>query len=246
MRVAAIGYLNAFPLCEGLPWPLARATPAELQRRLAEHAYDLALCSVTTALCGNGLFILPGVAIGCRGAVRSVRLRLRPGVRDVRACRRIALDPESNTANLLLKVLLAYHYDCPLDTVAFVPMDAEPHAWLTIGDRALLTPMAETDIDLGAVWTAWTDLPFVFAAWLTPHAAIARDVIATLRATRDRNLAHLRALPPDRTSHDLDYFLQHILYEFDGAARRGLARFHEYLRLLGLTRKTRLPLAHII
>jgi chorismate dehydratase len=51
--------------------------------------------------------------------------------------------------------------------------------------------------DLGAEWKAWTGLPFVFAVWVAQRAAPVSDALrthASLMASRDWGLAHLREL----------------------------------------------------
>lgn len=246
MRVGAISFLNALPLLHGLPWPVETAPPNVIQARLLDGVLDLALCSVTTALCHEGIFLLPGCGIGSRGAVASVRLLFRNGVTHPRQCRRIALDPESNTANLLLKVLLEKYYDRPISQVEFIEAADRADARLVIGDRALHEPSQSPAIDLGAVWTDWTGLPFVFAAWLTTRQLIPAEIRMTLLSTRDRNLAQLTTLaaqfvpPPWRER--LAYLRTHISYALGEEECAGLDRFHGYLMDLGLAPRRSLPL----
>lgn len=252
MRVGVIGYLNALPLTYGLPWAVTQAVPSAIQAATLRGEFDLALCSVTTALCHEGLFIVPHLAIACRGAVASVRLVLRPGITAVEQCRRIALDPESNTANRLLQVLLAFYYRVPRETIEWVQPTDSPDAQLIIGDRAL-TPSsdAERSIDLGAVWSEWTGAPFVFAAWLARTPTIAPELMTTLRSTRDRNLAQLEtmvqtlAITVPSAREQLHYLREHIAYDLDADALRGLERFHGYLIELGLAPARPLPMVMV-
>lgn len=247
MRVGAVSHLNALPLIHGLPWQVTRLSPTVLQKAFLEGHYDIALCSITTALCHPDTFILPGMAIGSHGAVDSVRLIFRDGVRDLQQCRRIALDPESNTANLLFQVLLVHYYQRPMENITWVRPEEHPDAYLIIGDRALVADRDKGAIDLGAVWTEWTGLPFVFAAWLTRTSTIATDIVECLTAVRDRNLFQLEELvtrlAPAQVRERLGYLREHISYRLDDAELQGIARFHQALVELGLAPDRPLPLA---
>lgn len=251
MRVGAIPYLNALPLLHGLPWEFQTEPPAALQASLLAGRFDLALCSITTALCYAGFYIVPGMGIGCRGAVASVRLVLHDGHTDIRRCCRIALDAESNTANLLCRVLLTRYYDMSPDRVTFVDASTEADAHLVIGDRALAEPVQVGEIDLGAVWSEWTGASFVFAAWLVRTPTIAEAMAAQLTATRDRNLAQLDTLiagmpAVGALSRDRLAYLRHnISYGMDTEAVQGMRKFHAHLIALGLAPDRPLPFATV-
>ena len=53
---------------------LELAPPAELSRQLLEDEADAGLAPVAVLATHGGLEIVPGMAIGCDGAVRSVKL----------------------------------------------------------------------------------------------------------------------------------------------------------------------------
>ena len=95
LRVAAVGYLNARPLFEGLDREPARrasrstcALAGEVARRVAEDEADVALMPVAAAATIGDLRIVRGCAIGARGPVRSVVIvadRPHRGARRARA-----------------------------------------------------------------------------------------------------------------------------------------------------------------
>lgn len=282
MRVAVVGYINALPLTWGLPWPIDRLVPAALAGD-ALQAYDLILAPVVTAWESPAWEILNDApAIGCCGAVGSVRLEFTLG-KDLATALTFALSPESRTSNLLLAVLLREYWgkrDAGLYSARHgaggVPPEGPPvgrahaprgrrlcsrpadyrgykdrrasenslggnfpgscDATLVIGDRALSTQPPAQSIDLGQAWHEWTGLPFVFAAWMS-KAAVAPKIAATLRTTRDRNLANPHAFVTQVLAHHphagpppqlLRYFTEQLVYEFGPRERAGLARFSEY------------------
>lgn len=237
MRVAGVGFMNAWPLVLGLPWPVAPLLPAAMTpERL--RAYDLVLAPVMATLGDPDWALLPTApAIGCRGAVQSVRLDCAPG-HDVASIRRVGLSPESQTSNALVQVLLAAYWQRPVGTVKFGIALPDADAEVIIGDRALQTTPPAHSIDLGAAWFDWTGLPFVFAAWFhRTDRPLAPDIAAHLCAARDHNLAHLDALLSTQglaPEAYRAYFRERLHYAFGPAEHAGLARFFSEVKRYGV------------
>ena len=233
MHVAAIGYRNAEPLVRGLPWEIARLLPASMTAdRLRD--YDLVLAPVMLALANPDWEILrESPAIGCCGAVGSVRLECAPGC-DIASATRFAFSPESQTSNCLLKILLAFYWHRALEQLQFVDRQQDAHAYVVIGDRALQEPAGPGAIDLGGTWHTWTGLPFVFACWMRrPGVNVDQRMLCQIR---DTNLADLQSWLPAhsvRATH-LHHFTQQLKYDFGPSQHQGLATFREYVRRLSL------------
>ncbi|MGE0145581.1 MAG: MqnA/MqnD/SBP family protein, partial [Planctomycetota bacterium] len=188
-RIGGVPYGLGAPLLAGLhddpAVELVRAPPAVLIRCLREGSLDAALVSSIEAIRRDGYRAVDRLCIASDGAVRSVRaFRRRPAA----AIRSVALTDESETSVALLRILLDGPLrgaaDCSFERVASTRHpDALPHdVVLLIGDDGLhADPGARESIDLGECWTAWTELPFVYALWLIhPDAdaeALARRLI---------------------------------------------------------------------
>ncbi len=162
--LGSVPYLNARPLLSGLSpaFEIREAPPAPLADRFRAGEFEAALLPVVDAFRAPDARIVPGCAIGAHGDVLSVRLFLDRPWADVRT---IARDPASHTSNALLEILSRLHWKRALPPPpAGTPADGR----LVIGDAALrLLGSAREEIDLAGAWTAWTGLPFVFAAWVT-------------------------------------------------------------------------------
>jgi len=110
LRVAAVGYLNARPLFEGLDRTpasarvdLTCASPREVARRLAEEEADVALMPVAAAATIGDLRLVRGCAIGARGAVRSI---LVVADRPIDTLEELAVDLSSRTSVVLARLVL--------------------------------------------------------------------------------------------------------------------------------------------
>lgn len=117
----------------------------------------------------QGLEIVPGVGICCKGPVRSILLVSRVPFSSIRT---LAADSSSRTSVELARVILRERYGSrPVLTPqppVLESMLAGADAALVIGDPALrLDPdhLPYQTLDLGAEWYALTGLPMVFAAW---------------------------------------------------------------------------------
>ena len=140
MKLASVPYLNALPLIYYLPERPRLAPPAALDRLLKLGEVDLATAPITALFENPHYGLVPGVAIGTKGAVQSVRLIIKKAGMQLSDVQSIYLDMESRTSVLLLKDLLKFKYKIDLGRIQFVtPI---PHqgvdAALLIGDKALV------------------------------------------------------------------------------------------------------------
>ncbi len=215
-RIAAVPYLNGWPLVEGLTQlppeqvQLTYDVPARLADQLYADEADVAMIPVIEFLRGTGAGIVPGMAIATTGPVDSVKLfsRVAPS-----AIGRVQVDKGSRTSVALLRILLAELHGIRPDFYVGEPAIDEllrnEEAALIIGDRCFEAERRfrgeKNDgvqiVDLGAAWVKMTGLPFVFAAWVlgrgfagrTPGAEQAR-LARLLTDSRDLGLAHLDEL----------------------------------------------------
>ena len=116
----------------------------------------------------------------------SVALFTRKPISAVRA---IALDTSSRTSVALVRILCTRRFQISPAFVHQPPdldnMLASADAALLIGDLALFAdPRAHgaEKIDLGAVWTEMTGLPFVWAFWSGRPDAVRADTVELLQA----------------------------------------------------------------
>ena len=230
LRVGTVSYLNSVPLNAGLAShpdvALYEDVPSVLADQLAAGELDVGLIPVAELLRRADYRVVPNVAIGCVGAVLSVKLFADVPIEQIRTVR---LDPSSRTSNALARVLLEGVYSLnPVYTAA----DAVD-ATLVIGDPVLsrVTP-SPVELDLGEAWFNATGLPFVFAVWAGRDDVMNPAVVDIFLEAKQRGLKNLdgviqREAAARGLSEELcrRYLREHIHFDFGEAEIAGLKWF---------------------
>lgn len=189
--IGSVPYLNARPLVawftrteEGRAsgYRVIEAPPSQLATMLERGEIACGLLSSVELFRRPEFGYVPGIGIAADGAVESVRLFSRIPLDQVRS---VALDTSSLTSVAMLKILL---WRVAGVSPSFVPMAPDGEAMLAACDAALLigdrgfAPVgsAVEVVDLGAMWKAWTGLPFVYALWIGPKSELDADLEQTL------------------------------------------------------------------
>jgi len=247
VRLGAVSYLNAEPPVHGLDedagsgFRVEREVPSRVARRLHAGEVDLGLIpSIEYAF--SDYAIVPGVAIGSRGPVRSVCL-FHHGPLD--RVRRVALDTSSRTSAALVKILLRERLGRDPQYVPMAPslvdMLAVADAALLIGDPALDHEGDAARLDLGEEWARLTGLPFVFAFWAGRAGVVGPAGVRRLQAAL---ASGLRALPEIASRHAggeasragkyEGYLRENIVYRLGEEEQEGLREFFRRARALSL------------
>ena len=260
LRLGNIDYSNCYPihgpLLEGArpPWlEVVDGTPSDLNRRLARGELDIAPgSSIELARHAREYSALSGLCIGSAGPVESIIFATRVPA-DGLDGRTVALPSASATSRCLLRILLEIRLGVrpvwiDFDQEASDPLRADARdadAALFIGDVALRRECqaGETHVDLGAEWTEWTGLPFVYALWLVAGSAVGQpetgDLHRLFLVSRDSIAADSESLaeragarygfPPSR----LRSYWSRIRYDLDDRMLAGLRRFLDLAAEIG-------------
>ena len=236
VRLGAVSYLNAAPLVHGLAGDPAFALSADLPARVAEqlHAGAIDVGMIPAIEYARGDYaIVPGIAIGSRGPVRSVSLYLRGKLDQVR---RVALDTSSRTSVALARILLRERLGRDPEYVPRPPdikaMLADADAALVIGDPALYASTDAERLDLGEGWQMLTGLPFVFAFWAGRPGALTAAHVVRLQAALRSGLAELPRIAVSyngngagRAALNESYLRSNIAYALGPEELAGLSEF---------------------
>jgi chorismate dehydratase len=241
LRLGVVAYLNMVPLIYGLDrepgFELVRDVPARLAERLHAGELDLGMIPAIE-LCDHDYAIVPGIAIGCRGPVASVRLVHRVPLLDVRS---VALDRSSRTSAALLRLLLRERLGHDPMYLPMAPdvsaMLERADAALVIGDPALDYAGSARSLDLGQAWLDWTGLPFVFAVWAGRPGAVSAAQVARLQAALHEGLGRLPELAArynGEASRNEAYLRTNVHYGLGESEIAGLRAFHARAQHAGL------------
>jgi chorismate dehydratase len=122
-------------------------------------------------------------------------------------------------------------------------LDCDADAVLLIGDRAMRAalPGYPYSYDLGAEWTDWTGLPFVYAFWAGRPGALTPADVAALQRARDEGMAQpdqiAREYFPNSSAQQAvgaRYLRDNIKYVLGDAERAGLEAFFRYAAEAGV------------
>jgi chorismate dehydratase len=245
-----VEYLNARPLAFGLGrassgFSVRFDTPARCASLLHDGGIDLGTIPSIEYLRGGEFRIVPGIAIGCEGAIDSVAVFTSKPIDRVRT---LALDTSSRTSVALARILCARHYGIAPE---MRPMPQDPvemlracDAAVVIGDAALVFDAQAAGvgkIDLGLAWRDFTGLPFVFAFWAGRPGAVNDADVAVLQAARDGGVAAADTVAsgffrdrPEFAGLGARYLRDNVKYGFSDSAIAGAIRFFREAVELGL------------
>ncbi len=245
VRLGAVSYLNAAPLVHGLAEDPAFALTADLPSRVAEqlHAGAIDVGMIPAIEYARGDYgIVPGIAIGSRGPVRSVNLYLRGKLDQVR---RVALDTSSRTSVALARILLRERLGRDPEYVDRPPsvegMLAEADAALVIGDPALYASTDAERLDLGEGWQILTGLPFVFAFWAGRLGTLTAGHVERLQRALRSGLEDLPRIAVSyngngagRAQLNESYLRSNIVYALGPEELAGLSEFYRRAHRQGI------------
>ncbi len=175
--VAAVSFLNAKPLVDGLDADpgieLITDVPSRLLETLIEERASIALCPVIDfQLSPVELEIVPVGAIGSDGSTLTVRVFSRLPMEEVT---HVHTDGDSHTSVALLSVVFDELFGRVPIIGGLASPDVNgsadrPETVLLIGDKVVCNRPREAlypfQLDLGEAWRRMTGLPFVFACWM--------------------------------------------------------------------------------
>ena len=247
--VAAVSFLNARPLIDGLEndpsISLLTDVPSRLLETLIEDRATVALCPVIDfQLADADLCILPVGGIGSDGATHTVRVFSRRPIEEIE---KVHTDSDSHTSVALLDVVIETLYGRRPELVKLghrPPGEAlYPEALLLIGDKVVHDEpnpdLFPYQIDLGEAWKQLTGLPFVFATWLARTGNDLGDLPDRLHRCRERNINRIPEIVSahaDGWPHDLaERYLARILrYEVGEPELRSIELFWARCHELGI------------
>jgi chorismate dehydratase len=206
--------------------------------------------SIEYALNAGKYLLLPDLSITSRKKVMSIIVQSRVPFEELDK-KTLALTTASATSVVLLRILLeirhqAYPYYTTFEQGSEAPLSSADAA-LFIGDHALrLKPTSSHPFlyDLGALWSDFTGLPFVFALWQVNYRKDIEKELAALYAILKSSKSYgLSSLPElaDRYADGfgipaavlVDYWSS-FSYDLGEEEKKGLLAYYGYAARIGV------------
>ena len=176
-KIAAVSYFNTLPFLYGLEHynginklvNIQIDYPSKIAQQLLNNEIDIALVPIVILRDNPDLKIITPRGIVADGVVASVKLFSNKPLKQID---KILLDYQSRTSVNLIRVLARFFWKIEpvwIQTKTdFHEQILNGRAAVVIGDRALqLLGQYKYEYDLAHEWKKFTNLPFVFAAWVS-------------------------------------------------------------------------------
>jgi cyclic dehypoxanthinyl futalosine synthase len=255
LRLSAVSFLNTRPITYGIErglvgkdrFDLTFDLPSRCAAAVASGEADLGLMPIASyGAAATLLRIVPGIAIASRGPVRTVML-MGDVPREEMAS--VVLDGASRTSQILVQILLRERGLAPAfeqaDHDRVVDCIGGKRGGLVIGDLCFSASRRFRHVyDLGAEWTEWVGLPFVYAAWIGRPDVLAPGDAELLRESLSLGLANRPEIARawakksgEEASLAEIYLTENIHYSLGARELCGAAAFLERAHAVGLLPK---------
>ncbi len=237
IRISAVSYLNSLPFVYGLNHSAFTAEcnisldiPSVCAEKLINGKVDIGLIPVASIEQVTNAHIISDYCIGANGKVKTVCLFSEVPLHEIKT---ILLDYQSRTSVMLIKILAREYWKINPEFVnaeaGFESKINGTTAAVIIGDRAFnLSP--SYIYDLAEEWKKFSNLPFVFACWVSNKdlpAAFISEFNNALKNGLDNIDKTLEEFPPTIISkaEAKKYLSGNISYDFNEEKKRAMKLF---------------------
>lgn len=208
--------------------------PSQVAENLLNNKIDIGLVPVAIIPGLKEYHIISDYCISAEGEVASVCLFSQVPLQEIKT---VLIDYQSRTSVELLRLLIMNFWKLDVTYINtskdYISEIKGVTAGLIIGDRALEQRKNFTYIyDLATAWKQYTELPFVFAAWVSNKEIPARFITSFNEANKVGldNIGDVIA-ENHYPFYDLrTYYTKNILYYLDVDKRKGMELFLSKLK----------------
>lgn len=246
IKISVVSYLNSKPFVYGLQHSkilneidLQLDIPSACAQKLLDGKVDIGLIPVAVIPKLKEHYIISDYCIGAVGKVASVILYSNVPLKEIK---KVLLDYQSRTSVTLVKVLAKNFWQIDPEWVP-ATTDYESNvsgttAAVIIGDRTFgLGNRYAYSYDLAEEWQKFTQLPFVFACWVSTKKLteqFLKDFNQALKLGLDNRPLLIKELEVGgkyQTNID-EYLNKSLSYEYDAAKKQALTLFLNYVTKL--------------
>jgi len=248
LKISAVSYLNTLPFLYGIKNSgLAEKTvfeqdiPSICASKLLNNEVDIALVPIAVIPLMKESYIISDYCIGASGKVKTVLLLSDVPLNEIKS---IYLDYQSKTSVNLIRILAKKYWKINPDwenTVkGYENKIKGRNAGLIIGDRTFhLEKKYKYVYDLAEEWEKFSQLPFVFAAWVS-NKPVDKEFIKEFNKALLFGLENIEQVVLEFYSAfpgckiDMHkYFTQYISYKLDNNKKQAMELFFKELNEIG-------------
>lgn len=240
--ISIVNYYNTTPFLYGLKHTgfesqiqLQSDIPSVCAEKLKNKEVEIGLVPVAILPELDSYLIITDYCIGAKGKVDSVKLFSEKPLEELT---HVLLDYQSKTSVTLVQVLNKHFWKKNIQfinaTVGFENQIKGTTGAVIIGDRTFGLASHPYQYDLAEEWKKYTDLPFVFACWVS-NVKLEDNFIHEFNNALSYGVNHIKEAileKPNKTKgfDALDYLKNKISYTLDADKRKGLEKFLELMR----------------
>jgi chorismate dehydratase len=237
IRVGAVSYLNTKPLIYGFEQGMMQQDielslhyPSQLTSLMQKQQLDIALLPVASIQNVNNANVFSNFCIASDHKVASVCLFSYVPIEEIQE---VFLDYQSRTSVTLFKMLMRDYWNIRPSLLeadaSFISSIKNKSAGIVIGDRALdMLNEFPYVYDLAEAWRSHTQLPFVFATWVT-QTELSQSFIHDFNEANQLGFMHIDTIIKEygsATKYDLNtYYTHNIAYQLTEERRNGMQLF---------------------
>ncbi len=269
VKIGKIDFANLYPIYHFLEKSetlgacrFIKGVPSKINALLRENSLDIAPSSSIEYLRNRAAYdLIEGHSVSSGGSIKSILLFSKVRIEDL-GNKTILSSVQSETGAALLKIIITKFYGLNARfQISSLPLREglkDHSAFFLIGDDALREGCKINNLlevhgsgegefyvyDLGEIWQQHTDLPFVFALWITGKGKVEKSKIDAFRQELDQardkallNFENLAVTSFYSKIFSADLLLSYwksINYTLSDLEFKGLMLFEHYLRELGL------------
>ena len=243
IKIGAVSYLNTKPLLYGIKnskiideIELIEDYPSKIAAMLIDGKIDVGLVPVVIMSQLTNSQIISNYCIGANNEVASVALFSNYEMEDIDT---VILDFQSRSSVALVKVLFKRYWKKEViyknASENYIDEIDKNIGGVIIGDRALqYQHQFKFHYDLASAWRKYTNLPFVFAAWIA-NKELPKEFIEKFNEANKTGLENLSLVINENPCdyYDLNkYYTENISYNFDDQKKKGLELFLKLIKEL--------------
>lgn len=244
-KISIVNYTNTLPFKYGIAnSDLARKIdlqfdiPSVCAQKLIENKVDIGLIPVAVIPLLKEHHIISKYCLGSNGKVDTVKLYSHAPLKKIE---KVYLDYQSRTSVTLVQVLAKFFWKISPDftqaTDGFEKEVKENTAAVVIGDRCFeMNGTFAHEYDLAGEWKKHTNLPFVFAAWVS-NKKIEEEFILVFEKALQTGISQINKAVEDSISKESQtlikkYLTERINYDFNAEKKKALEYFLHLLKQL--------------